>query len=311
MFDSGLPALNAARAALGLAPLEHLVDQFRPPGDAARRPAGRSTSPPTGCRSKVRYVGPSSSATRHWAGPGPRPGPRSTRGRSSPSRSQHHLPGPRRRRCRTSSTPSAALPVRVLVTLGGAIDAGRSAPARQLRRASGAPHDAVMREAAVVVTHGGHGTVMRALISRVPMLVIPQGRDQDDNAVRVAGAGRACRSGRTRSVEAIREACARLLADPSFRAAAATARRPRRGRGGGLDGRGGTRAAGGRRAGVVRRRPADSRLAARDEGLRRVGPSASRVSAERLARWRPSASKFGRVEPALEGGAAAPAIRRR
>src|SRR6185369_9137380 len=28
MFDSGLPSLNATRAALGLAPLEHLLDQF-------------------------------------------------------------------------------------------------------------------------------------------------------------------------------------------------------------------------------------------------------------------------------------------
>jgi hypothetical protein len=29
MFDSGLPALNAARATLGLGALEHVVDQFR------------------------------------------------------------------------------------------------------------------------------------------------------------------------------------------------------------------------------------------------------------------------------------------
>jgi UDP:flavonoid glycosyltransferase YjiC (YdhE family) len=83
-----------------------------------------------------------------------------------------------------------------------------------------APHSLIMREAAVVVTHGGHGTVMRALLSRVPMLVVPHGRDQNDNAVRVTerSAGLCITAGA--SVEEIRTACAKLLADPSFKTAA-------------------------------------------------------------------------------------------
>ena len=42
------------------------------------------------------------------------------------------------------------------------------------------------RHAAAVVTHGGHGTVIKALAAGVPMVVLPHGRDQLDNAVRVA-----------------------------------------------------------------------------------------------------------------------------
>lgn len=77
-----------------------------------------------------------------------------------------------------------------------------------------------MRKAAVVVTHGGHGTVMRALLSRVPMLVIPHGRDQNDNAVRITDRGAGLSLMPNASVNAIRDACLRLLNDPSFRAAA-------------------------------------------------------------------------------------------
>jgi UDP:flavonoid glycosyltransferase YjiC (YdhE family) len=36
-----------------------------------------------------------------------------------------------------------------------------------------AAHDPIMRRAALVVTHGGHGTAMRALRHGVPMILIP------------------------------------------------------------------------------------------------------------------------------------------
>ena len=40
-------------------------------------------------------------------------------------------------------------------------------------------------DAAAVVTHAGHGTIMRALAHGIPLLCLPMGRDQDDNAARV------------------------------------------------------------------------------------------------------------------------------
>src|SRR5207253_5005080 len=43
--------------------------------------------------------------------------------------------------------------------------------------------------AALVITHAGLGTVMAALAHGVPLLCLPMGRDQHDNAARVAHLG--------------------------------------------------------------------------------------------------------------------------
>ena len=46
-----------------------------------------------------------------------------------------------------------------------------------------------MPEASLVITHGGHGTVTRALMHLKPLIVVPHGRDQNDNAARVTARG--------------------------------------------------------------------------------------------------------------------------
>ena len=60
---------------------------------------------------------------------------------------------------------------------------------------------------------------MRALLSRVPMLVIPHGRDQNDDAVRITerGAGLSLLPYARPKPPA---ACVRLLSEPQFRTAA-------------------------------------------------------------------------------------------
>src|SRR5205085_5314735 len=108
-----------------------------------------------------------------------------------------------------------------LVTLGGAIKAGELRASGNCVIVDSAPHTVVMREAALVITHGGHGTVMRALVNRVPMLVIPHGRDQNDNAVRVTERGAGLSLMPHASVDEIRNACERLLQEASFKIAAA------------------------------------------------------------------------------------------
>ena len=40
-----------------------------------------------------------------------------------------------------------------------------------------------------VVTHAGHGTVLKTLAAGVPMVCMPMGRDQKDNTVRVLRLG--------------------------------------------------------------------------------------------------------------------------
>lgn len=87
----------------------------------------------------------------------------------------------------------APLDVHVVATVGASVDIGKlSAPANALIAAA-ADHETLLAKAALVVTHGGHGTVMRALKHGVPIIVIPGvAPDQAINGAMVAeiGAGR-------------------------------------------------------------------------------------------------------------------------
>jgi MGT family glycosyltransferase len=110
--------------------------------------------------------------------------------------------------------------VRRLVTTGPAIDpAVISAPAnvtvtRWVRHADVLPH------CSAVITHGGHGTVMKGLIAGVPLIVVPLGRDQPDNAGRVVHAGAGIRLRKNATISALRTAVSRVIEDPRYRAAA-------------------------------------------------------------------------------------------
>jgi UDP:flavonoid glycosyltransferase YjiC (YdhE family) len=115
---------------------------------------------------------------------------------------------------------AAALPVRLLVTLGAAIRPDEITPSANTAIVASAPHNRIMPEAALVVTHGGHGTVMAALMHRLPMLLIPHGRDQGDNAVRVTERGAGLSLPNTTSTADITVALLRLLDESSFRTAA-------------------------------------------------------------------------------------------
>jgi UDP:flavonoid glycosyltransferase YjiC (YdhE family) len=79
-----------------------------------------------------------------------------------------------------------------------------------------APHDIVMKQVSLVVTHGGHGTVARALSHVVPLLVIPMGRDQGDNAARVIAHGAGLTLTTDAAKEAIASAVIQLIAKPHF-----------------------------------------------------------------------------------------------
>jgi MGT family glycosyltransferase len=218
LFDSGLPALNEARTTLGLLPLEHLLDQLKVAEVELLGTARAFDFPVDSLPERVRYVGPQI-GDPHWAQSWRSPWPASDRrplvtvGFSTTFQGHTGV-------LQKVIDALAPLHARVLVTLGGSVKTSDLRAAENTVIVDSAPHSQVMREAAAVVTHGGHGTVMRALLSRAPMLVVPHGRDQNDNAVRVTerGAGLCIAAGA--SVDEIRAACAKLLADPSFRTAA-------------------------------------------------------------------------------------------
>ena len=108
------------------------------------------------------------------------------------------------------------LDVDVVVTVGGTIDrATLPAVADNVRIEAFVPQRALLERAALVVSHGGSGTVLGAAASGVPQLCVPLGADQFDNAAAVAGAGLgACLLPAAVTAAGVFEECLDLLSEP-------------------------------------------------------------------------------------------------
>ena len=109
-------------------------------------------------------------------------------------------------------------PVHVVATTGGIVAPNELASPPNAVVLNYAAHDPILRRAALVVTHGGHGTAMRTLRHGVPMVVIP-GLAGDQPFVAAAvqewGAGRALPG--DADADAMRAAAKEALSVPSFR----------------------------------------------------------------------------------------------
>jgi MGT family glycosyltransferase len=214
-WDEALPALNAARAEQGLAPLEHVLDQ----GRVAERVlvmTSRAFDFPGTVPPVVRYVGPRL-ADPAWAGgwtPPPGDGPLVLVALSSDFQDQEDL-------LRRIVAAMGRLPVRALVTTGQGVEPEALDAPPNVTVVRAAPHSAVLREAAAVVTHCGHGTNIKSLAAGVPLVCLPMGRDQLDVAARVVHAGAGVRLDPASAPEAIAAATAEVLAGDGYRAAAA------------------------------------------------------------------------------------------
>lgn len=220
-WDRGLPDLDRARSGLGLPPVgEHLWDQL---GELDRVLVLTSPDfdfPCSTLPANVAYVGPQL-ADPAWAEePVPLPSgeePLVVVSLSSTPMDQVDL-------LRRVVRALADLPVRGLVTTGPTVDPAEVADGEPLpdriRVVRAAPHAEVLPHAAAVVTHGGHGTVMKALAAGVPAVCLPLGRDQPDNAARLVAAGAGLRLKASASPGTIAAAVRSVLEDPGFRAAA-------------------------------------------------------------------------------------------
>jgi UDP:flavonoid glycosyltransferase YjiC (YdhE family) len=140
---------------------------------------------------------------------------------------------------RTLAQAFAGLPVRVLLSTGRDVDPaalGPLPPNVDARR--WAPQAEAMASAALVVCHGGSGTVLGALAAGLPLVVLPLFADQPRNArlVAQAGAGLVVEGDRhdgaaaaLPSADRIRAAVEQALATPSLRTAAARVAAEQRG----------------------------------------------------------------------------------
>ena len=112
------------------------------------------------------------------------------------------------------------LPVRGVLTTGPAIKIEQIRVPSNVEILSAAPHSQILQRTDLVITHGGHGTVIKALAARVPLLILPHGRDQAENASRVTSRGAGMAISRKASIAKISTSVARILGTESYRLAA-------------------------------------------------------------------------------------------
>jgi UDP:flavonoid glycosyltransferase YjiC (YdhE family) len=211
-LNRGREQLNETRARLGLAPLDWVH------GGISRQLCLVATLPqleyPRTWPPWTRVVGP-----LMWEPPADAVEP--PRGEEplvlvAPSTSQDR----RHRLLRAALEGLAGLPVRVLAATNRR---GQSLPAIEVpgnaRLVDWLSYARAMPACDVVVCHGGHGTVVRALTSGCAPVICPAAGDMNENAARVAWAGLGTRlPGRFCTPRGVRLAVERTLADPAIRA---------------------------------------------------------------------------------------------
>ena len=215
LFDRGLDRLNEVRAAHGIEPIGSVLQNFERADRlllmTSRAFEYEQYSPPP----NVRIVGPRLDDPA-WVGDWAPPAgddPLLLVGMSSTFMDHADV-------LQRVTTALGELPVRGLVTTGPAIPPASIEAPPNVTVVERAPHREVLRHAAAVVTHAGHGTVIKALAAGVPVVAIPLGRDQLDNAARVAHHGAGLRLKAKASSEAIAGAVRRVLDEPAFGASA-------------------------------------------------------------------------------------------
>ena len=115
----------------------------------------------------------------------------------------------------------ASMPVRAIITTGPAIDPAEVPATANVVVVRAAAHTELIPKADLVITHAGHGTLIKAITAGVPTLCIPLGRDQPDNAARAARHGVGLVVSPRSDTAAIAKAILTMLSEPSYRPAAA------------------------------------------------------------------------------------------
>ncbi len=214
LWDTGLTPLNAARAEHGLLPLDHLWSQWDHAARVLMLTSSEFDDPPPDA-SNVRYVGPvleDIAADGNFELP-PGDDPLVVVGLSSSYMNQSDL-------LIRIAEALATQPVRAVITTGPAIDPADVPSSPNVVVVRSAAHSELLPQADLVVTHAGHGTLIKALAAGVPALCIPIGRDQPDNAARARRHGVAAVLSPRSNPSAIAAAIRSMLDDPSYRESA-------------------------------------------------------------------------------------------
>ena len=111
----------------------------------------------------------------------------------------------------------APLDIEALVTTGRGIAPESVVAGPSTVVARFAPHELVLPQADLFITHAGHGSVTASLAAGAPMLCLPPGGDQPFNAARIVHLGLGETLNPTSPSELIGEAVKRMLSDADLR----------------------------------------------------------------------------------------------
>ncbi|MFV1872479.1 MAG: glycosyltransferase [Oleiphilus sp.] len=215
VINQYLPALNRAREALSLSALEAFTDIFHQADLRLIQTSKAFDAPIDPAPENVRYVGPvlddpswPDSPIALWPEADKRP--LLVVSLSTTFQNQQNA-------LENIIQSVSSLDVRCLVTLGPAITKDAFILPDNVIALEGVPHSQVFPMASAVITHAGHGTVMRALAHGLPLVCLPMGRDQLDNATLVAYHGAGLRLSQKAGVRTIRRAICQVLEDTRFK----------------------------------------------------------------------------------------------
>jgi MGT family glycosyltransferase len=220
LLNMFLPEFNEARARLGLPPLTQTLELFDRSDRVLLAISQAFDFTADRLPENLRYVGslldePSWSQpwTSPWTKPSDSDRPRALIACSTGAQGQTAL-------VQRVVSAMAGVNIDAVATMGPNVKMSDLHAPDNVRLVQSAPHSLVMKEVSLVVTQGGHGTVSRTLMHGLPMLVIPNGRDQNDNAARVEAKGAGLQLPPTATEAEIAAAVTRLIDEPHFRAAA-------------------------------------------------------------------------------------------
>ena len=217
LWTAMMPMINATRTGLGLPPVDSPGALLDPMSVALVACPREFDLAPPALPPNIRYVGailddpPPLGMKSPWRSPGGE-----LRVLVAFSTTCQHQEEPLLR----VAAALAGLPVQAVITTGLAVDPAAIDAAPNVALHRYIPHRALLPDCALVVTHAGLGAVMASLAHGVPLVCMPMGREQHDNAARVAACGAGTVLAADAAVTEIRHTIQAMLGAPDYRAAA-------------------------------------------------------------------------------------------
>lgn len=215
IMNKYLPKINKTRQNYGLGKLRNVADIYNKPALRLIQTSIHFDFPASPLPANVRYAGAvldDPDWVKDWLNPWPQNDPRPLAVVSLSSTFQNQ-----QETIQQCINALGQLNVRGLVTAGPAMSREEFTVPQNVVVIPNGSHAQIFPFADIVITHAGHGTVMRALGHGVPLLCLPMGRDQDDNAAKVAYRKAGIRLGKNAGAAKIKNAVSAILGDKSFK----------------------------------------------------------------------------------------------